>query len=83
MKLTSDHSRHIHKNVPYVGLLRAARLHSIIQDFDAERLNLEMILLLNGYPPKFISHPMKSFFHQVQCNVSVELTGYKCLSKMT
>ena len=59
---TSDHPRHIHRNMPYVGLLRAARLCSDVQDFDAERLNMEMVLLLNGYPPKFISHHIKNFF---------------------
>jgi len=60
----SDHPRHIHKNMPYVGLLRAARLCSTVKDFDAERLHMEMILLLNGYPPRFISHHMKNFFTQ-------------------
>ena len=58
----SDHPRHIHKNMPYVGLLRAARLSSNAHDFDTERLNMEMVLLLNGYPPKFISRHIKSFF---------------------
>ena len=58
----SDHPRHIHKNMPYVRLLRAARLCSTVKDFDEERLNMEMVLLLNGYPPKFISHHIKSFF---------------------
>ena len=58
----SDHPRHIHKNMPYVGLLRAARLCSTVKDFDAERLHMEMILLLNGYPPRFISRHIKSFF---------------------
>ena len=46
----------------YVGLLRAARLCSSESDFDAERLNMEMVLLLNRYPPKFISQHIKSFF---------------------
>ena len=58
----SDHPRHIHKNMPYVGLLRAARLCSTVKDFDAERLNMAMILLSNGYPPKFISNQIKTFF---------------------
>ena len=55
----SAHPRHIHKNMPYVGLLRTD-----VKDFDAERLNMEMILLLNGYPPKFISHYIESFFNK-------------------
>ena len=62
----SDHARHIHKNMPYVGLLRAARLCSSVKDFDAERLNLEMILSFNAYPPKFISHHVKPFFTQLK-----------------
>ena len=58
----SDHPRHIHKNMPYVGLLRAARLCFNVKDFDTKQLNMEMVLLLNGYPPKFISHHIKTFF---------------------
>ena len=42
----SDHPRHIHKNMPYVGLLRTARLCCNVKDFDGERLNIEMVLLL-------------------------------------
>ena len=78
----SDHPRHIHKNMPYVGLLRAARLCSDVEDFDAERLNMEMILLLNGYPPKFISHHIESFFNKFNAmSVWTELdsTTYKQL----
>ena len=49
--------------MPYVGLLRAARLCSHVKDFDAERLNMEMVLLLNEYLPTFISHHVKNFFN--------------------
>jgi hypothetical protein len=58
----SDHPRHIHCNIPYFALLGAAPLYSNVQDFDTERLNMEMVLLLNGYPPKFISYYIKRFF---------------------
>jgi hypothetical protein len=58
----SYHPRHIHRNNSYVTLLRAARLCSNVEDFDVERLNMEMVLLLNGYPPKFISYYIKHFF---------------------
>ncbi len=68
----SDHPRHIHKNMPYVGLLRVACLCSNVKDFDAERLNMEMILLLNVYPPPFISHHIKSFF--IKCEAMSVLT---------
>ena len=50
----SDHPRHIHNNIPFSALLRAARLCSTVEDFDMERLSTEMILLVNGYPPIFI-----------------------------
>ena len=36
---------------------------SDVKDFDAERLNMEIILLLHGYPPKFISHHIKNLFN--------------------
>ena len=58
----SDHPRHVHINIPYEALLRAARLCSNVDTFDKERLKIEMILLLNGYPPKFIKHHFNRFF---------------------
>ncbi|CAF4049813.1 unnamed protein product [Rotaria sordida] len=60
----SDHPRHIHANIIYTMLVRAARLCSTVEDFDMERLSTEMILLLNGYPPKFLQQHMKNFFIQ-------------------
>ena len=45
-----------------MGLLRAARLCSDEDDSNVERLNIEMVLLLNGYPSKFISYHIKNFF---------------------
>ncbi len=50
----SDHPRHIHRNTIKGALFRAVRLCSNVEDFDKERLNIELTLLLNGYPPKFI-----------------------------
>ncbi|CAF2652776.1 unnamed protein product [Rotaria sp. Silwood2] len=58
----SDHSRHVHLNIIYNALLQAAHLCSTVEDFDMERLSTEMILLVNGYPPKFIQQHMKNFF---------------------
>ncbi|CAF3932390.1 unnamed protein product, partial [Rotaria sordida] len=60
----SDHPRHIHASIIYTMLVRAARLCSTVEDFDMERLSTEMILLLNGYPPKFLQQHMKNFFIQ-------------------
>ncbi|CAF4730519.1 unnamed protein product, partial [Rotaria sp. Silwood1] len=60
----SDHPRHIHANIINTALVRAARICSTVEDFDMERLSIEMKLLVNGYPPKFIQHHFKNFFLQ-------------------
>ncbi|CAF5003039.1 unnamed protein product, partial [Rotaria sp. Silwood1] len=60
----SDHPRHVHANIIYTMLVRAARICSTVEDFDMERLSAEMILLVNGYPPKFIQYHLKNFFLQ-------------------
>ena len=60
---TSDHPPHIHRNIPYAALLRAARICSHVNDFNSERIRIDMSLLLNGYPPNFISKQFNRFFH--------------------
>ena len=60
----SDHPRHVHRNTIKGALFRAGRLCSNVQDFDRERLNIELTLLLNGYPPRFVSYHFKRFFEQ-------------------
>ena len=59
---SSDHPRHMHRNVINGALLRAARLCSDETDFNEERLDIELMLLLNGYPPRFVSYQFKRFF---------------------
>ena len=44
---TSDHPRHVHRNIPYVALLRAARICSNVHDFTIGRIRIDMSLLLN------------------------------------
>jgi hypothetical protein len=58
----SDHPRKYHRNIPYSALIRAARLCSNVDDFDLERLRIEIALLLGNYPPKFISEQFLRFF---------------------
>ena len=58
----SDHPRHIHRSTVKSQLIRAARLCSHVEEFDKEILNIEFTLLLNGYPPSFISYHFKHFF---------------------
>ena len=45
---TSDHPRHVHQNIPYAALLRAARICSHVDDFNSERIRIDMSLLLNN-----------------------------------
>ena len=59
---TSDHPRHVHRNIPYAALLRAARIYSHVDDFHSERIRIDMSLLLNDYPPHFISKHFHRFF---------------------
>ena len=58
---TSDHPRHIHRNIPYAALLRSARLCSSVEDFDAECIRLDVSLLLTDYPPTFIEEQTDRF----------------------
>jgi hypothetical protein len=44
-------------------LLHAARICSHVNDFNTERIRIDMSLLLNGYPPNFISNQFNRFFH--------------------
>ena len=60
---TSDHSHHIHRNISYAALLRTARICSHINDFNSERIRIDMSLLLNNYSPNFISKQFHRFFH--------------------
>ncbi|CAF1374090.1 unnamed protein product [Rotaria sordida] len=59
---TSDHSRHIHRNMPYAALLCAARICSDVQDFNTECIRIDMFLLVNNYPPNFIKKQIYRFF---------------------
>ena len=61
---SSEHPRHMHCNTIKGALFRAARLCSNVQDFDEERLRIELTLLLNGYPLKFVTYHLKKFSQQ-------------------
>ena len=61
---TSAHSRHVHRNIPYAALLRAARICSNVHDFTIERIRIDTSLLLHDYPPGFITKHINRFFDQ-------------------
>ena len=60
---TSYHPRHTHRNIPYTALLRAARICSHVADFDLEYIRIAILLLLNNYPPHYITKQFIRFFH--------------------
>ncbi|CAF1649085.1 unnamed protein product, partial [Rotaria magnacalcarata] len=62
LPFTSDHPRQIHRNIPYAALMRAARLCSNVADFNSEQIRIDMSLLLNNYPSKFIKRQFNRFF---------------------
>jgi len=62
LPFTSTHPHHIHRNIPYGALLRAVRICSNVYDFNSERILIDVLLLLNQYPPNFISKQFNRFF---------------------
>ena len=58
-----NHPHHVRHNIPYVALLRAARICSHIIDFNTECVRFDMSLLLNQYPPNFIKKQFHRCFH--------------------
>ena len=63
----SDHPRHIHRSTIKGAVYRAIRLCSEVDDFNQERLDIELMLLLNGYPPKFVTYHLKQFLQHNNC----------------
>jgi hypothetical protein len=74
LPFVSNYPQHIHINIPYQALLRTSRLCSDVYVFDRERLEIEMILLLNGYLPRLIKRHFDRFFRLNQAmSVFMEL----------
>ncbi|CAF1549784.1 unnamed protein product [Adineta ricciae] len=57
----SDHPRHTFKNIIDTALTRAVRYSSTLQTFNQERRYIKLMLLYNGYPPRFIYAIFKAF----------------------
>ncbi|CAF2253039.1 unnamed protein product [Rotaria magnacalcarata] len=62
LPFTSEHPRHILRNIPCTAILRAAKICSDVNDFNVEQHNIMISLLLNGYPPKCIDKCFQHFF---------------------
>jgi hypothetical protein len=41
----SDHPSHIHHNIPYAALVHDARLCSHVDDFNSERIRIDVIII--------------------------------------
>ena len=67
-----DHPHHVHRNISYDALLRAARICSNVHDFTIERIRIIMSLLLNYYPSALITKHLRRFFDQ--CNAQSMLS---------
>lgn len=72
LPFTSTHPYHIHRNIPYGALLRAARICSNADDFHFERCRIDISLLLNGYPPHFIQKQFHRLSHTTDMHDVVE-----------
>ncbi|CAF1267435.1 unnamed protein product [Rotaria sordida] len=72
----SIHPRHIHRNIPYGALLHAVRICSNINDFNTERCHIDVSLLLNGYPPNFITKQFYCLFH-----LNNDMSGLKLMNE--
>jgi hypothetical protein len=72
---TSDHPRHVHRNIPYAALLRAARICSNVHDFTIERIRIDMSLLLNDYLPAFLTKHISRFFEQYNGQLVLKQLG--------
>ena len=79
---TSDHPRHVHRNIPYAALLRAARICSNVHDFTIERIRIDMSLLLNDYPPAFINKHFSRFFDQYNAQSVLKQLNEQDYSKL-
>ena len=79
---TSDHSRHVHRNIPYAALLRAARICSNMHDFTIERIRIDMSLLLNDYPSAFITKHLRRFFDQYNAQSVLKQLNEQDYSKL-
>ncbi|CAF3479434.1 unnamed protein product [Rotaria socialis] len=79
---TSDHPNHIHRNIPYNALQRAARLCSNLHAFHSERLRIEVSLLLNNYPPKFITNQFLRFFQVNRVDLLIKRSDERSYQKL-
>ncbi|CAF4187611.1 unnamed protein product [Rotaria magnacalcarata] len=69
---TSDHPHRVHRNIPYIALLRAARFCSNLNDFHLERIRIELALLLNQYPPQLLSNQFHRFFQMNKADLLIK-----------
>ncbi|CAF4823181.1 unnamed protein product, partial [Rotaria magnacalcarata] len=62
LSFKSDHPRHAFANIIRTALFRAFRYSSTLQEFNHERQYIQLILLYNDYPVRYIRHHFRNFF---------------------
>ncbi|CAF2034003.1 unnamed protein product [Rotaria magnacalcarata] len=62
LSFKSDHPRHAFANIIRTALFRAFRYSSTLQEFNHERQYIQLILLYNDYPVRYIRHHFLNFF---------------------
>ncbi|CAF1294457.1 unnamed protein product, partial [Rotaria sordida] len=63
-------------------LVRAACICSHVDDFNSERIRIDMSLLLNEYPPYFITKHFKHFFQLNNATSIVQLLDEKAYQRL-
>ena len=79
-----DHPRLFYRKWFQWALTRAVRYCTSIEDFDQERLYIELTLLANGYSLDFIKMGIKIFFTKykvLKFETNLDNTNYKLLRK--
>jgi hypothetical protein len=82
---TSEHRRHMHSICNCGALFRAICLCSCHEHFNHERLILEIIFVLNGYPSIFAKRTFDCFFKEcvtLELWHSFDATSYQSLHRL-
>ncbi|CAF1400929.1 unnamed protein product [Adineta ricciae] len=64
VQFTSNHSKHVFGNIINTALWRAVQYSSTLAVFDDEQQFVKLMLLYNGYPPRFIYAQFNRFANQ-------------------
>ena len=81
LPFNSIHPLHMKKNISFAMLIRAIRYCSSFQAYIDERESLRMALLLNRYPPQFITEQFDRVLLKFNIKGPVSLSNYEAIRK--